>query len=104
MHGSAFEFLRNTALDARNYFSAGSRGLSAKSVWRNAGRRAVSHKSVALFADYQGTRLTEGIDTGDIAVPSMAERGGDFSQNPLTGSVNGDILGGACCRRAWAGR
>ena len=28
------------------------------------------HKSVAVFADYQGTRLTEGIDTGDIAVPS----------------------------------
>ena len=42
-----------------------------------------------MFADYQGTRLTEGIDTGDIAVPSLAERGGDFSQVPLTGSVNG---------------
>ena len=45
---------------------------------------------VEWFADYQGTRLTEGIDTGDIAVPSLAERGGDFSQVPLTGSVNGN--------------
>ena len=44
-----------------------------------------------LFADYQGTRLTEGIDTGQIAVPSNAERGGDFSQIPLTGSVNGNV-------------
>jgi len=48
------------------------------------------HKSVAVFADYQGTRLTEGIDTGNIAVPSTAERGGDFSQIPLTGNVNGN--------------
>ena len=47
-------------------------------------------KSLFLFGDYQGTRLTEGIDTGNIAVPSLAERGGDFSQNTLTGSVNGD--------------
>ena len=46
-------------------------------------------RALAVFADYQGTRLTEGIDTGQIAVPSVAERGGDFSQNPLTGSVNG---------------
>ena len=64
------------------------------SAARWAARR--SHKSVMLFADYQGTRLTEGIDTGEIAVPSIAERGGDFSQNPLTGSVNG--------RTAWAAR
>ncbi len=35
-----------------------------------------------LFGDYQGTRLTEGIDTGDISVPSLAERGGSFIQHP----------------------
>ena len=31
-----------------------------------------------------------GLDTGNIAVPSAAEREGDFSQNALNGSVNGD--------------
>ena len=45
MHGSAFEFLRNTALDARNYFLAGPRGLPAEPVRRNAGWRAVSPKA-----------------------------------------------------------
>ena len=54
------------------------------------------------MADYQGTRLTEGIDTGDISVPSLAERGGDFSQVPLTGSVNGNAGRRNCLRRLGA--
>ncbi|MGA8740180.1 MAG: TonB-dependent receptor, partial [Terracidiphilus sp.] len=51
------------------------------------------------FGDYQGTRLTEGIDTGNISVPSLAERGGDFSQNPLMGSVNGNSWAGLLSAR-----
>jgi hypothetical protein len=88
-HGSAFEFLRNTALDARNYFSSDRAAYRQNQYGGTLGGEPF-HKGVALFADYQGTGLTEGIDTGDISVPSMAERGGDFSQVPLTGSVNGN--------------
>jgi len=88
IHGSAFEFLRNTALDARNYFSQDRAAYRQNQFGGSIGGMPF-HKSVALFADYQGTRLTEGIDTGNIAVPSLAERSGNFSQNPLTGSVNG---------------
>ncbi len=87
-HGSGFEFLRNTALDARNYFSD-QRAAYRQNQFGGTVGGTPFHKSVAILADYQGTRLTEGIDTGDIAVPSMAERAGDFSQNPLTGNVNG---------------
>jgi len=89
MHGSAFEFLRNTALDARNYFSADRAAFRQNQFGATLGGEPF-HSDVALFGDYQGTRLTEGVDTGQISVPSLAERGGDFSQNPLTGSVNGD--------------
>jgi Carboxypeptidase regulatory-like domain/TonB dependent receptor len=88
-HGSAFEFLRNTALDARNYFSS-DRAAYRQNQYGGAVGGPTLWKSLHWFGDYQGTRLTEGIDTGDIAVPSMAERGGDFSQVPLTGSVNGN--------------
>ena len=88
MHGSAFEFLRNTALDARNYFSSDRAAYRQNQFGGTLGGEPF-HRGVALFGDYQGTRLTEGIDTGDIAVPSMAERSGDFSQVPLTGCVNG---------------
>jgi hypothetical protein len=89
-HGSAFEFLRNTALDARNYFS-GDRAAYRQNQFGGTLGGEPLHRGVALFGDYQGTRLTEGIDTGEIAAPSLAERGGDFSQLPLTGSVNGAV-------------
>ncbi len=88
VHGSAFEFLRNTDLDARNYFSSDRAAYRQNQYGGTLGGEPF-HRGVMLFGDYQGTRLTEGIDTGDIAVPSVAERGGDFSQVPLTGSVNG---------------
>ena len=88
LHGSAFEFLRNTDLDARNYFSS-QRAAYRQNQFGGTIGGTPFHRSVALFGDYQGTRLTEGIDTGNIAVPSTAERSGDFTGNPLTGSVNG---------------
>jgi hypothetical protein len=88
LHGSAFEFLRNTALDARNYFSS-DRAAYRQNQFGGAVGGPTLWTGLHWFADYQGTRLTEGIDTGDIAVPSAAERSGDFSQVPLTGSVNG---------------
>ena len=88
-HGSAFEFLRNTALDARNYFSQDRAAYRQNQFGGTLGGAPFHSKNLTLFGDYQGTRLTEGIDTGNIAVPSMAERGGDFSGNPLTGSVDG---------------
>jgi hypothetical protein len=89
-HGSLFEFLRNTALDARNYFSQDRAAYRQNQFGATIGGTPFHTRNLAFFADYQGTRLTEGIDTGNIAVPSTAERSGDFSQNPLTGQVNGD--------------
>ena len=88
LHGSAFDYLRNTALDARNYFSTERAAYRQNQFGGTLGGEPF-HKGAMLFGDYQGTRLTEGIDTGEIAVPSEAERGGDFSQMPMTGSVNG---------------
>ncbi|MGA9424933.1 MAG: carboxypeptidase regulatory-like domain-containing protein, partial [Terracidiphilus sp.] len=88
-HGSVFEFLRNTALDARNYFSQDRAAYRQNQFGGTLGGTPFRAKSLTLFDDYQGTRLTEGIDTGNIAVPSLDERGGNFSQIPLTGSVSG---------------
>jgi hypothetical protein len=96
-HGSAFEFLRNTDLDARNYFSQ-DRAAYRQNQFGGTLGGAPRGGSVVLFADYQGTRLTEGIDTGQISVPSVVERGGSFvdpsnnSRSLLTGCVSGPYL------------
>lgn len=90
IHGSAFEFLRNTAFDARNYFSENRAAYHQNQFGGTLGGAPFHTKGLRLFADYQGTRLAEGIDTGNISVPSLAERNGDFSQDPLTGSVTGN--------------
>src|SRR5580658_4259939 len=77
IHGDLFEFLRNTDLDARNYFSP-TRGAFDQNQFGGTLGGPIRKNKVFFFADYQGTRLIQGIDTGEIPVPSLAERGGDF--------------------------
>jgi hypothetical protein len=76
-HGDVFEFLRNTDLDARNYFSP-TRGAFDQNQFGGTFGGPIRKNKVFFFADYQGTRSTQGIDTGEIPVPSLAERAGDF--------------------------
>jgi len=76
-HGSAFDFLRNTDLDARNYFSP-SRGAFRQNQFGGTVGGPIHRNKVFFFADYQGTRQTQGIDTGNISVPSDADRRGNL--------------------------
>jgi hypothetical protein len=89
-HGDAFEFLRNTNLDARNYFSP-TRGAFDQNQFGGTVGGPLRRDKVFFFADYQGTRLTQGVDTGQIPVPSLEERSGNlFDQaSLLTGTVTG---------------
>src|SRR5215471_10652895 len=90
LRGSAFEFFRNTALDARNYFSPERATFSQNQPGGTLGGPLQKSK-LFFFGDYQATRTTQGIETGNIPVPSLAQRAGDFSDiaDQLTGSVNG---------------
>lgn len=89
-HGDAFEFLRNTNLDARNYFSP-TRGAFDQNQFGATLAGPIRRNGIFFFADYQGTRLTQGVDTGEIPVPSSQDRSGNLSdiENSLTGRVNG---------------
>jgi hypothetical protein len=78
LHGSAFDFLRNTDLDARNYFSP-ARGAFRQNQFGGTLGGPIRRGKLFYFADYQGTRQTQGIDTGNISVPSNADRAGDLS-------------------------
>lgn len=95
VHGSGFEFLRNTALDARNYFSA-ARAKYDQNQFGGAFGGPIRKDKVFFFMDYQGTRLTQGIDTGRITVPSIADRtikNGYANLSDLAGQLTGQVNG-----------
>ena len=92
-HGSLFEFHRNAALDARNFFAPG--GEPKPKYIRNQFGGSlggpIKRNQTFFFADYEGTRSREGI-TRITNVPTAQERAGNFSQslfgvptNPFTG-------------------
>lgn len=92
-HGDVFEFLRDTALDARGYFDP-SRAAFRQNQFGGTLGGPIKHQRTYFFGDYQGTRTTEGIETGLISVPSLADRAGNLSDilSSLTGTVSGPYL------------
>jgi hypothetical protein len=89
-HGNGFEFLRNTNLDARSYFSPERAEFKQNQPGGTVGG-PLKHSKIFFFGDYQATRTTQGIETGNISVPSLLNRTGNLSDiaGDLTGSVNG---------------
>ncbi len=92
-HGSAFEFHRNAALDARNFFAPASepKPKYIRNQFGGSLGGPISRNRTFFFADYEGTRSREGI-TRITNVPTALERAGNFSQslfgvptNPFTG-------------------
>lgn len=92
-HGSGFEFLRNTDLDAKSFFSPDRAAFDQNQFGGTLGGPAGKH-GLYFFADYQGTRMTQGIETGLISVPSPQERSGNLMDraSSLTGTVSGPNL------------
>lgn len=90
LHGNAFGFVRKTGLSARNFF-APARAEYDRGQFGGTFGGPLRREKAFFFMDYQGTRMTRGVDTGLIPVPSAANRAGDFSENggALSGAVNG---------------
>ena len=80
--GSAYGFFRTGGLDARNYFVPGDAedpDYDRQQFGVSIGG-PIARDRTFFFADYEGTRLDEGI-TRVTNVPTAAERSGDFSQS-----------------------
>ena len=100
-HGSAFEFFRNTVLDARNYFylppvgSNETRPLLRRNQYGGTIGGPIVKNRTFFFADVEKTDLAQGVDFSNV-VPAAEQHTGDFSallrlptpvqlKNPLTG-------------------
>ena len=85
-HGSLYEYLRNDAFDAANFFAPfdSATGRKSKAPLRynlfggTAGGPIVRNRT-HFFAGYEGTRQRFG-STDTLTVPTLLERSGDFSQ------------------------
>ncbi len=100
VHGTLYEFLRNDALNANNYFAPRKEDLKQNQYGGTIGGPLV-HNRAYFFTYYEGLRENQDITHG-VVVPTVAERNGDFSAdapillnstraplgNDLTGQVN----------------
>src|SRR6202521_4082704 len=88
IHGSAYEFLRNSKLDAKNYFDDPTQPIP--SFKRNQFGATIGGPVVKdhtfFFADYEGIRQSKGITTV-ATVPSAAAQGGTLCSSPDPGST-----------------
>jgi hypothetical protein len=98
-HGDVFEFLRNEKLDAANYFTPQKSELRRNQFGFTAGG-PFWRNHLFWFTDYQGTRQVQGAETGLLALPTVAQRQGDFGPGVLTGTVSG-TSGGTCPACGW---
>ncbi len=84
IHGSAWEFARNSIFDASGYFSQGKPALSRNQFGGAIGGPIIKDK-IFYFGSYEGLRLTQGQISSSI-VPTAAQKSGDFSSF-LTGTT-----------------
>ena len=85
-HGDLFEFLRNNALNAQNFFTNASPNAAKDTLKRNqfggslAGR--IIKDKLFFFVGYQNTQTRHAGPAPDAFVPTAAMQAGDFSACP----------------------
>ena len=78
LHGGAYEFLRNSALDARNFFDKSQVPPFRRNQFGGDAGRPIVRDRTFIFGDYEGLR--QGLSVTQLnLVPSMAARSGQLS-------------------------
>jgi Carboxypeptidase regulatory-like domain len=73
LHGSVFEFLRNSAFDARNYFDQGSIPIFQRNQFGGSLGGPLRRNKLFLFGNYEGFRQNLGLSDVTL-VPDIASR------------------------------
>jgi len=91
VHGTLYEFFRNDKLDSRNFFSRGVEPLKQNQFGGTVGAPLVKDR-LFVFGYYEGFRNRQGF-TQSAAVPTLAQKQGDFSglPNPLRNNAAGGV-------------
>jgi hypothetical protein len=97
-HGSLYEFLRNSALDARNFFDGAVIPPFKRNQFGGSGGLPIKKGRTFIFGDYEGLRQSLGVTTVDT-VPSATARMG------IVHDSNGNLLGpdGSTPSAPWTG-
>ena len=83
-HGTAYEFLRNSAMDAKNFFEqSGPKAPFRRNQFGVAIGGPIIKDKTFFFADYEGVRQSKGIPNVDF-VPSPDARNGTLSTGNVT--------------------
>ena len=81
-HGSVYEFFRNSALDARNFFDTKKPPFRRNQFGASLGGPIIKDRTF-IFGDYEGLRSSLGVTQVDT-VPSAAARAGNLSTGQIT--------------------
>lgn len=77
-HGDAFEFIRNDAFNARDFFAHSRDNLKRNQFGASAGGNILRDK-LFIFGNYQGTKDHRRVNSGSAYVPNNKMLQGDFS-------------------------
>jgi hypothetical protein len=80
LHGTAYEFLRNGAMDAHSFNEMPGGKFLIQNNFGAAIGGPLPGKKIFFFANYEGLRRVKA-DTSTATVPTAAEAAGDFSQS-----------------------
>jgi hypothetical protein len=97
IHGSAYEFFRNKALNTRGFFDQERPQFNQNQFGGTFGG-PIKKDKLFFFVSAEDREIVQGISSDLVTVPTLAERSGNFSQGPsgpqstFAGTLSDDFL------------
>lgn len=103
LHGSVFEYLRNEALNARNYFApAGRKPEYRRNLYGGTVGLPILMNRLFFFGDYQGIQQLVGVTRLSV-VPTLAQRSGNFGSTTIYDPTTTRVVNGRIVRTPFPG-